>query len=96
MKIGDKVYCKKTYHNDDLSYIFFEKGNLYTIVDMYLTINQIPLIMIDDEIGEFKYVFSHITDDRPDFTSLIPFNQYFMTPKEYRKLKLSKIKNTIS
>lgn len=85
MRIGDKVYCIKNRENEFTFQIenefIVDKDIFYTIIK--ITDNHIE---ISSNIAiHFRYRI--IEDD----TSLPYFDEYFITNKEYRKLKLKKI-----
>ena len=79
MKVGDKVYCKKTYS------VLYKKQKEYTITKM---LNNSMLIRSDT--GD-AFIFYDNICERITFM----FSDYFYTEKEYRKIKLNKINESI-
>lgn len=76
---GDKLYCKKTLNHFDL--VFFYEGKIYTVINI---LNND--IRISDEVSSMSFF-----DISQSSLDEYRFEDYFMTNKEYRKLKLDKI-----
>lgn len=79
MNIGEQVYCIKTLNH--YSYDFFIKGKLYTITHSYY-----GNIRIKDEVSGTSE-FNLIEPNADQYK----FENYFITNKEYRKLKIEKL-----
>ncbi len=84
MKEGDKVYCKKSI-NDSIYPIQITKDKEYII----LLIKKHYIKISSDEyyIGDPGYRFYGLNDSKATYK----FDEYFLTEKQYRKLKLEKI-----
>lgn len=77
MKKGDKLYCIKTHINYDAT-IEFNKNNTYTVY--YINKDYIFIFSTKDNITNRCMGFLKRT-----------INEYFLTPTQYRKLKLNTI-----
>ena len=82
MKVGDTVYCIQNYR-----FLRFKYGNCYKITKLVFrnskTQDELIYIKVDDYI--FNVKFSE--------TSNRNFDDYFISLKEYRKLKLQNLKD---
>lgn len=84
MKVGDKVYCIKSRDNLNL------ENRIYTILKIDHNINE---IIISIEKNKYyicsHYMYHAITDF--DYSEHYVFDEFFITLKEQRKLKLEKL-----
>lgn len=81
MKKGDKILCTKNY-NIENNTVLYKKNNIYTITDIIEDSNGINNRYIIDNYLSF-YIKHQISD--------WCFDDYFISLKEERKLKLDKI-----
>lgn len=77
MKVGDIVYCKKTYHKKQSMSIWVTKNRNYTVI---LDKHQ-SFCIIDDEGDENSVILDKY------------FNEHFYSEKQLRKMKLEKLKS---
>jgi len=95
MKVGDKVYCINGYSGVKLR---FTKGKIYNVIEILHFGNHITYIIDDDfkEAFEASGWFHEYSSDfkfAQTFGILRLYNDYFISIKDLRKLKLKKLEN---
>ena len=90
-KVGDLVYCHTSFIFNNK--IFNKKGKTYSIekIDTYDTYGiQVTTITLEHEEGvDFKVLY-FLTDNNIH-KNIRFYREYFLTPTQYRKLKLNNI-----
>ena len=85
MKVGDKVYCKKS--NVYFDYVINKKGTIYTVIE--ISSNTVTLSCEESfSLDTWSYIFGK---GGYEIYRVFLFPEHFYTIKEYRKLKLEKI-----
>lgn len=84
MKVGDKLYCTNTLTHDNINY--FIKNKYYTIIDVYP-----QTIKVLDELGGYYINWFFETQIESQQYDQYKLNDYFISIKEHRKLKLEKL-----
>lgn len=84
MKIGDKLYCKKSI--TDKNNVYYKVNNYYIITSK----KDDNVYYITSEKDDLKFDLS-IPIKTIDMDDNLPFEDFFYTETEYRKLKLKKI-----
>ena len=95
MKVGDKVYCIKNFKIPTNPDVFFDKNKTYKITaamkNVYLNYDTENKI---SDIYQIDYKLNfHFYPVKYTISSDFCFNDYFITIKELRKLKLEKLNN---
>lgn len=89
MKVGDKVYCIKNFKTPTNPDVFFDENKTYKITaamkNVYLRLDAEDKISIYQIDYKLNFSTNNVIDT--DFC----FNDYFITLKEMRKLKLEKL-----
>ena len=82
-KIGDKIYCKKSYkgYNFTIGKIY----EIYEISNKHLSFNFDQMLITNDEYHNISF---YIIEQHKDVMKL---DEHFITINELRKLKLEKI-----
>ncbi len=96
MKIGDNIYCinneKGNYYNDDINYHnndFLKINKNYTIHKIFVQYNRISSEFVN-EVNDTNN--NQVYFELNDIDGLCFNRVRFLSNKEYRKLKLQKIK----
>lgn len=85
MKKGDNLYCKKNY---ELKTVYNIKGKIYEILSIIILDSDIVMFIISSEsfiMTSLNLTRNSIVMDKKDVL------KYFLTPMEFRKLKLKKL-----
>jgi len=94
MKVGDKLYCYNglSYSEDDGGDIIVVSGKSYTIVEIDLECQYFDFQSLSVE-GESKALHNFSLEPifNIDNREYYSYRNWFLTEREYRKLKLKKI-----
>lgn len=84
MRVGDKIYCKKSMKSIKTGDVILKSGNYYIVT-------QVDSNSIIIETEKYYYRFIHSNHPYIDYDIYHKFNDYFLTANDYRKLKLQKL-----
>lgn len=90
MKIGDKVYCIKTYIDQNRRYVHL-KNNFYTIYNIDNILTNTERVWINSEPNTTSNGYLGYIKIGKLYSNFHYFKDHFITIKELRKQKLKKI-----
>ena len=93
MKVGDRVYCKKSYRN------VFTFGKFYIIQDTIKNYDKLYIYLMSNKttlfdrtsVGVIPFVINYDGINGIDDPICLQFNEYFVDMKGSRKIKLDKL-----
>lgn len=90
MKIGDKIYCIKSY-GKSLNYCQFVEGQSYIIKSIFYVAKKIYVERVGRDGGKYSTGFNINNCDEIGWDN---FTDHFISVKQQRKQKLDKINRT--
>lgn len=88
MKKGDKILCIK--NRKFLKNYLNKKNNSYTILEINIDTNEI-VVNVENNLYHINCHYIYQTKLKSDKKNFYVFEDYFITEKQYRKLKLQKL-----